>query len=104
MAENNSPKQLLQLAKAWTENNPGAWEYIERRALEEMGANRRISISRLVEEARALNWTPRDGGAFKINNSYQAAFSRFLTEKYPRMGGYIERRRSRFDSVMPDGN
>lgn len=86
------------------ENNPGAWEYIERRALEEMDANRRISISRLVEEVRALSWTPRDGGAFKINNSYQAAFSRFLTEKYPRMRNYIERRRSRFDSVMPDGN
>lgn len=93
-----SARAVLREARAWTENNPGAWAYIERRALEEAGAKRRVSVSRLVEEVRALEWTPRDGGRFKVNNSFQAAFSRMLADEHPEVRRYIEQRRSRFDA------
>ncbi|MGO5418273.1 hypothetical protein [Collinsella sp. LCP19S3_B11] len=99
MRDAREVRALMIEARAWAENNPEAWAYIERRAMEEAGAQRRVSVSRLVEEVRALEWTPRDGGRFKVNNSYQAAFSRMLAETLPEVRPYIEQRRSRFDGV-----
>ena len=61
MRDAKEVRAVMVEARAWAENNPEAWAYIERRAMEEAGAQRRVSVSRLVEEVRALEWTPRDG-------------------------------------------
>lgn len=52
----------------WMDANPDALCYIERRALEEAGAERRFSVRLLLEEARSKDFTDRRGRGTRINN------------------------------------
>lgn len=65
--------------------NPHVWKIIEARALAAIrGGVKRLSISKLVEEARAdvrLATTRTDD--FKINNDHRAYYARLFNWKYP---------------------
>lgn len=81
----------------WMAANPDALRYIERRALEEAGAERRFSVRLLLEEARRKDFTDRQGRGTRINNVIAPALARRLVDAHPEVRPFVKLRRSMVD-------
>lgn len=79
---------------------PELWQFIERRAMEEVAAKRHFSMRALMEEARKIDWTRTDGDPMRVNNSLQPAFSRLLLRAHPEAAPFIEVRRAACDGML----
>lgn len=79
---------------------PELWEFIERRALEEVAAQRRFSMRSIMEEARRIDWTRTDGDPMRVNNNLQPAFSRLLLHDHPEAAPYVEVRKASCDGML----
>lgn len=56
-----------------------------------------VGSAELAAYLRGHDFTNSEGGEFKTNNSYIAAWIRFLADDYPDLAPHIELRGSRFD-------
>lgn len=83
----------------WMDANPDALRYIERRALEEAGAERRFSVRLLLEEARRRDFTDREGRGTRINNVIAPALARRIADDHPEVRPYMRLRRSMVDEI-----
>ena len=83
----------------WMDANPDALRYIERRALEEAGAERRFSVRLLLEEARRKDFTDRRGCGTRINNVIAPALARRIVEAHPEVRPFVKLRRSMVDEI-----
>lgn len=83
----------------WMAANPDALRYIERRALEEAGAERRFSVRLLLEEARRKDFTDRRGRGTRINNVIAPALARRIVEAHPEVRPFMRLRRSMVDEI-----
>ena len=83
----------------WMDANPDALCYIERRALEEAGAERRFSVRLLLEEARSKDFTDRRGRGTRINNVIAPALARRIADDHPEVRPYMRLRRSMVDEI-----
>lgn len=83
----------------WMDANPDALRYIERRALEEAGAERRFSVRLLLEEARRKDFTDRRGRGTRINNIIAPALARRIADDHPEVRPYMRLRRSMVDEI-----
>lgn len=81
----------------WMDANPDALRYIERRALEEAGAERRFSVRLLLEEARRKDFTDRLGRGTRINNVIAPALARRIVDAHPEVRPFVKLRRSMVD-------
>lgn len=91
--------ELMAKCADWMDANPDAVRYIERRALEEAGAERRFSVRLLLEEARRKDFTDRRGRGTRINNVIAPALARRLVEAYPEVRPFVKLRRSMVDEI-----
>lgn len=89
--------ELMTKCADWMDANPDAVRYIERRALEEAGAERRFSVRLLLEEARRKDFTDRQGRGTRINNVIAPALARRLVEAHPEVRPFVKLRRSMVD-------
>lgn len=94
------PSEAAWRAERWRDNNPDAWAYMVGLAKADADAGRRISVSRLVEQCRAKDFSTIDGEQFKINNNYRAAFARMLKSEHPEFAPLIETRRAWCDGMV----
>ena len=83
----------------WMDANPDALCYIERRALEEAGAERRFSVRLLLEKARSKDFTDRRGRGTRINNVIAPALARRIADDHPEVRPYMRLRRSMVDEI-----
>ena len=83
----------------WMDANPDALRYIERRAIEEAGAERRFSVRLLLEEARRKDFTDRRGRGTRINNVIAPALARRIADDHPEVRPYMRLRRSMVDEI-----
>lgn len=83
----------------WMAANPDALRYIERRALEEAGAERRFSVRLLMEEARRKDFTDRQGRGTRINNIIAPALARHIVDAHPEVRPFVTLRRSMVDEI-----
>lgn len=83
----------------WMDANPDALRYIERRALEEAGGERRFSVRLLLEEARRRDFTDREGRGTRINNVIAPALARRIVDEHPEVRPYMRLRRSMVDEI-----
>lgn len=106
MTTTYTPEQLkrgrLKLldAQAWRKDNPRAWHYIVRYALDAAANGRRLGGQEVVEAVRAHDFTDEYGRPTRVNNDHAAVFVRLLVAEYPQLDTLIERRASVFDLLM----
>ena len=87
---------LKEKARDWIRHNHGTWLWMCQKAAQAAAERKRISISRLVEEARYTK--PVVGvDEYKINNDIRAPLARMLIEAVPQCKDYIETRSSKVD-------
>ena len=60
--------RTISRAKAWTRENPSAWQRMNELALEDAGRGKRVSGSALVEDCRKKDFTDVYGKATRVNN------------------------------------
>ena len=92
-------ESIRERAEKWVERNPEAWRFIVYLAKESAKNNRRTSIAKLVEDARAMGHINGYDQGFGINNTSRAVLARKLVSDYPELDLYIERRKSKLDEL-----
>ena len=99
-----SAEEIVKHAKAWTVNNPHAWQFMRNYADRAIVNNERFSMQKVLEEMResplAIAFPGED---FKINNSYAAAFVRMLVAEKPDLAKHVTLRRSKVDRLIKSG-
>lgn len=87
-------------AEWWRRNNPEAWSYLERIAIERAREGLPISGRALVEAAREKAFTDREGRTSKVNNNYAPVFARWMLLEHPETAAYIKRRSTVFNLLI----
>lgn len=97
--------RTMERARQWTRENGGAWRFMVQVMDDDLHAQRRISVKRAAEEARALCFADDSGKTSKINNSLVSALARIYLEQRPEARPYIVLHPSKFDvlEVRADG-
>lgn len=96
-------RHTLHDAITWQGENPRAWDFIVRTALD-LGANgKRIGAQRLIEDVRARDFTDELGMPTKTNNNYAPVFARLLVYEHPHLLPLVELRSSAIDAIMHAG-
>ena len=80
-------------ADAWVADNPEAWDYMVRQAVNSARAGRRFGIGSLVEHVRWHMFAEGRTG-FKCNNNHRAALARRIIAEHPETRPYIQTRDS----------
>ena len=105
----NNPKQIpttgataAYKALEYKENNPAEYTLLASIALEMLARKERLSISRVIGEARIspLFKGTEEHKPFKFNNNLQAALARLLMHDFPQLKGKFETRKSLSDEVL----
>lgn len=94
-----SAENIWDGAEKWIKRNPDAWSYIDSTATKMGSEGRRISISKLVEDARSMGHINGSDDGFSTNNNFRSAFARKLVSEHPELDPYIERRKSKLDEL-----
>ena len=96
--------RFFQWLKQNDANDSDVWNCLfVKPAIYEAEHDRRVSVQRLIEQARAkdrVNWV---GQEVKINNSFAPLIARKLVHDYPQLRGHVELRRSNYDHLLGDG-
>lgn len=92
--------EQLREARRWISENADAWSYIVRGARADATDGKRVSIARLVENARKLEFLNTDGERSRYDNTNDSIFARVLISKVPEITPLIECRRSVYDFLI----
>lgn len=84
-------------AEQWRRENPDAWRYIVRIALNEAAHDRKFSMQYLIEEVRRKSLVTTEGKPFGVNNTMRPALTRLLVEEHPEVRPYVETRHAACD-------
>ena len=84
----------------WRHDNPTAWAWGVRFAIEENKAGHHVGGSTVVEAIRNHDFADRYGRPTKPNNNFKAIVARILLRQYPELSGRIELRKSVFDLLI----
>ena len=90
---------LADKAKEWVRLNRSAWAEMEYQAAWYVSQNRRFSIAKLAEDARASRRL-KGVDEFALNNDLRAPMARMLIKKHPDWKPYIETRESKVDGLV----
>lgn len=93
----------LQSFRRWQADNPPAWSYGERFALDAYAAGHSVGGRAVVEAIRRRDFADRYGRPTKTNNDYAAIIARVLLREHPQMMQAIELRPCVFDVLLPVG-
>lgn len=91
----------------WRWDNPRAWAFMERMALDAARHERRIGAQQLIEAVRERDFVDEHGEPTRTNNSYAPIIARDLIVFYPHLRPFIELRSSVYDVIvlgMPNGS
>lgn len=95
--ENNPDKEDLRKAAAkWIEDNPTAYGYFVRFALELAERGRPFGIGLVAERVRWECVVARGDDGYKINNNYRAYVARKLVAEHPRLRAFLKFRKTRY--------
>ena len=78
---------------------PAFKRWVWSRILEDVRAQRRVSVSAVLGEARRFDWARADGDPFRVNNSLAPAIARLFLLEHPEARPYIETRRAACDGM-----
>lgn len=92
-----SAEVMYQTAKDFIEKNPQAWETMKRTARSRALSNQRVSMKRIIEDARDQYGVQWQTQGFKFNNSVTACLARFLVKECPEVAPKIKMNRSKVD-------
>lgn len=92
--------EQLRDVRVWISRNIDAWGYILHGALFDATRGKRVSIARLVENARHLDFLDVDGNYSSYDNTNDSILARLLIETVPEAEPHIERRRSVYDFLI----
>lgn len=90
----------LREAKRWIIESADAWSYIVRGARADATEGKRVSIARLVENARKREFLNADGEPTHYDNTNDSIIARILIIKVPEIVPLIELRRSVYDFLI----
>lgn len=86
---------------AWLKANKAVWhDYFVVPALYEAAHDRRVSVQRLIENARRVDLVDSAGDPCRINNSFAPLMGRKLVHDYPELTPFVELRKSAYDHLL----
>ena len=91
--------RTISRAKAWTRENPSAWQRMNELALEDAGRGKRVSGSALVEDCRKKDFTDVYGKATRVNNDLAPMLARLISKGNPSVARHVEMRTSIYEEV-----
>lgn len=94
------PSEAVYQARIWIAENPDAWAFMVRHALEDARAERRISVYHLGELVRMKDFARADGQPMKLNNRIRPGLARVMAHDYPETAPFIELRRAACDGMV----
>ena len=96
-------KMVAAAAEDWAKANPDAYRYMCRSAEADVMADRRVSVSALVHDARRIDFVDSSGKTTRIDNSLTSALARMLVRDVPGLADHVELRRCAVGFAMSDG-
>ena len=91
--------RTISRAKAWTRENPSAWQRMNELALEDARRGKRVSGSALVEDCRKKDFTDVYGKATRVNNDLAPMLARLISKGNPSVARHVEMRTSIYEEV-----
>lgn len=85
--------------REWREENPAAFAFIERTALEKAKRGQRVGGSELIELVRSHDFTGSHGLPTKIDNTFGAILVRDLISRHPELRDHFELRATVYDLI-----
>lgn len=98
----HDPSESVYFARLWIKENPEAWARMVSIAQADAQNKRRVSIARLVEIARFMEYHREESKPFKVNNRLRPGLARILAHDYPEIAPFIEFRRAACDGMVRD--
>lgn len=94
--------ESVYFARLWIKENPEAWRQMVDIAHKDAREKKYISISRVVELARMMDFHQSKNKPFKINNQLRPGLARIMAHDYPELAPFIRFRRAACDGMVRD--
>lgn len=94
--------ESVYFSRLWIKENPEAWQLMVDIAHKDAREKKYISISRVVELARMMDFHQNKNKPFKINNQLRPGLARILAQDYPELAPFIRFRRAACDGMVRD--
>lgn len=92
--------ESVYFSRLWIKENPEAWQLMVDIAHKDAREKKYISISRVVELARMMDFHQNKNKPFKINNQLRPGLARILAQDYPELAPFIRFRRAACDGMV----